>query len=43
MTYGGFKYLPKRKASDEVLHDKVFNIAKNAKYNKYEPRLATMI
>ena len=29
MAYGDFKYLPKRTASDKVLHEKTFNIAKN--------------
>ena len=29
MAYGDFKYLPKRTASDKVLREKTFNIAKN--------------
>ena len=28
MGYGNFKYSPRRTATDEVLHDKVFSIAK---------------
>ena len=28
MAYGDFKYLAKRTASDKVLHDNAFNIAK---------------
>ena len=32
MTYGDFKDLAKRTASDRVLRDKVFNIAKNPEY-----------
>ena len=28
MAYGNFKYLAKRTASDKVLHDNAFNIAK---------------
>ena len=32
MAYGDFKDLPKRKASDKVLHDKAFNIAKDPEY-----------
>ena len=32
MTYIDLKYLPRRKASDKVLRDKAFNIAKNPKY-----------
>ena len=33
MAYGDFKVLPTRRASDKVLHDKAFNIAKNLKYD----------
>ena len=29
MTYGDFKNLTRRTASDEILRDKTFNIAKN--------------
>ena len=36
MAYGHFKDLPRRTASDKVLCDKVFNIAKNPKYDGYE-------
>ena len=36
MAYGDFKYLPKRKASDKVLCDKAFDIAKNPKYDGYK-------
>ena len=32
MAYGDFKDLPRRTASDKVLHDKEFNISKNPKY-----------
>ena len=28
MAYGDFKYLPRRTASDNLLRDKIFNIAK---------------
>ena len=31
MVYGAFKYLTWRTASDKILHDKAFNIAKNPK------------
>ena len=31
MTYGDFKHLPKRKASEKVFSDKVVNIAKSSK------------
>ena len=30
MVYGGFKDLAKRTASDKVLRDKAFNVAKNS-------------
>ena len=36
MAYGDFKDLAKRTASDKVLRDKVFNIAKNPKYDRYQ-------
>ena len=42
MTYGYFKDLAKRVASDEVLRDKAFNIAKNPKYGEYQGDLASM-
>ena len=32
--YEDFKDLPRRTASDKILRDKVFNIAKNLKYKK---------
>ena len=32
MTYGDFKDLPRRAASDKVLRDKAFNIAKDEKW-----------
>ena len=30
-------------ASDEILHDKTFNLAKNTKYDRYQMRLASMV
>ena len=33
MAYGDFKDLAKRTASDKILRDKAFNIAKNPKYD----------
>ena len=36
MAYGDFKELPTRTATDKVLGDKVFNIAKNPKYHAYQ-------
>ena len=35
MAYGDFKDLTRRTASDKILRDKVFNIAKNPKYDGY--------
>ena len=32
-TSGGFKNVDRRTASDKILRDKAFNIAKNPKYN----------
>ena len=36
MVYGDFKDLAKRTASDKVLRDKAFIIAKNPKYDGYQ-------
>ena len=36
MAYGDFKDLIRRTASDEILCDKAFNIAKNPKYYGYQ-------
>ena len=36
MAYGGFTHLAKRTASDKFLRDKVFNTAKNPKYDGYQ-------
>ena len=43
MAYGDFKDLKRRTASDKVLRDKTFNIAKNPKYDGYQRRLASMV
>ena len=43
MTYGDFKDLAKRTASDKVLRDKAFNIAKNPKYDGHQRGLASMV
>ena len=43
MVYGGFKDFPRRTASDKVLHDKAFNIAKNPKYDGYQYGLASVV
>ena len=43
MVYGDFEDLAKRAASDKILHDKAFNIAKNSKYDRYQRGLASMV
>ena len=43
MAYGDFKDLARRTASDKVLRDKAFNIAKTPKYDGYQRRLASML
>ena len=43
MAYGGFKDLPRITASNKVLHNKGFKIAKNAKYNGHQRGLASMV
>ena len=43
MAYGDFKDLGRRTASDKVLRDKAFNIAKNPKYGGYQRGLASMV
>ena len=43
MAYGDFKDLARRTASDKILRDEAFNIAKNPKYDGYERRLASMV
>ena len=41
MAYGDFKDLNRRTAADKLLCNKVFNIAKNPKYNGYQHGLAS--
>ena len=43
MAYGDFKDLAERTASDKVLKDKAFNIAKNPKYDGYQREFASMV
>ena len=43
MAYGDFKDLARRTASDKVLRDKAFNIAKNPRYDGYQWELASMV
>ena len=42
MAYGDFEDLKRRTASDKVLRDKAFNIAKNLKYDGYQRGIASM-
>ena len=43
MAHGNFKSLARRTASDKILHNKTFNIAKNSKYDGYHCGLALMV
>ena len=43
MAYGDFKDLTKRTASDKILRDKAFNIAKILKYDGYQRGLASVV
>ena len=43
LTYGVSKDLDRRTASDRILRDKAFNIAKNPKYSEYQRGLASMV
>ena len=43
MTYGYFKDLVRGTASEKVLRDKAFNIAKNPKYYGYQRWLASIV
>ena len=43
MAYGYFKHLARRTASDKILRNKTFNIAKNPKYDGYQRGLASLI
>ena len=39
MAYGDFKVLTRGTASDKILRDKAFNIAKSPKYDGYQHEL----
>ena len=43
MAYEDFKDLARRTASDKILRDKAFNIAKNPKYDGYQRGLASIV
>ena len=43
MAYINFKDLNRRTTSDNMLHDKALNIAKNPKYDRYQRGIVLMI
>ena len=43
MACGDFKDLARGTASDKILHDKAFNIAKNPKDDGYQRGLASVV
>ena len=43
MADGDFKDLTSKTASEKVLHDKAFNIAKNPKHDGYQRGLTSMV
>ena len=43
IAYEDFKYLARRTASDKILRDKAFNIARSHKYDGYQRGLASMV
>ena len=43
MAYGGFKDLAKIAASDKVLREKAFSIAKNLRYEGYQRGCGSMV
>ena len=43
MAYGDSKDLKRWTASDKILRDKAFNIAKSPKYDGYQRGLASMV
>ena len=45
LTWNGFwkNSLPWRIASDEIMHEKAFNIANNPKYDGFQRGLASMV
>ena len=43
MTYGDFKKLPRRTASDKVLRNEAFNIAENPNYDRCQRGFASVV
>ena len=42
MIHGNFRDLSRRAASDNVLRDKAFNIAKNPKFDEYQRSVSSI-
>ena len=43
MAYGDFKYLTTATASEKILRDRAFSIAKISKYDGYQKGIASML
>ena len=43
MVYRDFKNLTRRTASDKILRDQAFNIAKNTKYDGYQRGISSIV
>ena len=43
MAYRDFKDITRRTPSNEILHDKAFNIAKNPKYGGYQRGFVSIV
>ena len=43
IAYGDFEDLTRRAATDKLLHDKAFTIAKNLKYDGYHSWIASLV
>ena len=43
ISYGDFKDLERRSASDKIFRDKAFNIAKTSKYDEHQRGLASIL
>ena len=43
IAYEDFQDLTRRTVSDYILHDKVFNIAKNQKYDEYQRAVTSVV
>ena len=43
MADGDFKYLPRKTASDKILHDKASYFVRNSKYSGYQKGVTSMV